>query len=234
MADKERPAPATAAKLRAEILRDVAAERARIADAERQARESIDKKEAAFSVLAKAHSEKARKAREAYQPEPMAPEPPDIRQESALLHRMLVAKDGAESMERRALGANRLQIESEWNRSLPGLAAAAQEALKPVEDLLAVLRDWSSLLKEARRAEMLVSGRRSSNGPAERMRRDLTILDLAELAAGSDVLKPVTQLLRPDQTPVTGSGVQEEERFTSREEAAKRAHARQGGLRRWL
>ncbi|WP_314324642.1 hypothetical protein [Paenarthrobacter ilicis] len=226
--------PATASELRAKILKDVAEERARIADAEAEARASIDKKDAAYAVLADAYREEARKAREAYRPEPPAPERPDARQESALLHRMLLAKSSADEMERRALGAHRLQIETEWGRTLPVLAAAAQEALKPVEELLVTLQDWGRLLKDARKAEELSKGQRSSNGPAERMRQGLSLLDIEELAAGSDVLEPLPLPAPPTQSLLTSSGGHEEERFITRAEAARRSQNQQGGTRRWL
>lgn len=231
MAGKDSATAATAAGLRAEILKDATAERERIAAAETEARDSVRRKQAAYDAAAAAHREKAQEARAAYQPEPPMPEQPDIAQEQALLHRMLTAKQAVATMEQRALGAGKLRIESEWSRTLPELAEAAREAAAPLQALLTVLQGWHSLLGDARRADASARGTRPLTGPAERMRERLTVLDVLELAEGVDVLESAAPPDAPARPAALVPGVQEEERFISREEAARRQALRRNGGR---
>lgn len=222
----------TAGELRARILGPAKEELGRIREAETGARQEISALQDAHAEQMQEWRQKAEQARQAYQPEPPAPEQPNIRQQQALLHRMVTAKQAVHAMERKALANAKWEVETEWGQTLPALALEAQEALRPLQALLGRVRSWQALLKDSRSAYETQDGMRPQNGMADRMISDVTLTDLVRLAEGFDLLAPSPLPPRPEAASrPLAPGQLEGERFVSRVVAADRERRRLNGGR---
>lgn len=177
---------------RASLLVDVTAELQLIAEAEAEAKRDIGVKQAAYTEDLHAWELECVRQRAAFRPEPEPPERPNIRQEHALLERLMYARTAAADQRDRILGERKLQIETAWNIARQAMTPELQGALEILQTNLHTVNPWLALIRESRLSHerIMTGGGTIQNGESDRMPKHLTIQDVLDLAAGKDPLTP--------------------------------------------
>lgn len=182
----------TADQVRADILAPVIEEQARIRAGERAARAAIEEAQARREEEMIVWRATADECRRLFQPEPPPPEPLQMLQHQAVLHRAITARNACSEWQNRLLAERRGQAETAYRQALPELIELTRATpLGDTDGLLPEWQSWLRLVKDCRTAAERSGGRIPQNPSRARMRTTITAADLLEALNGVDLLEPL-------------------------------------------
>ena len=176
--------------VRAEILRETAAELETLAAAESEHRTAIEEISTEATRLRAEHQAATRDAQARHRAVPPPPDLPDPSPHRDALHRIVQARRDVGERERAALAGSVAVVEDAWQAARPDLDARAREIAAQADALAVEYGAWHRLVRETRQADERTGNTVTTNGPSTRMGATVTAADVLDAAAGVDLCAP--------------------------------------------